>query len=77
MLKAVALVIPTYAMCCFKLSITLYSKLKKLMTHFWCGQKENERMIHWMGWDKMCTSKFQYGLGFKKLNIFNLTLLAK
>lgn len=45
------------------------------MANFWWSQKEEERKVHWVGWDKICHSKFQGGLGFKNLHTFNVTLL--
>lgn len=78
LLKAVALAIPTFTISVFKLSKTLCEELKSLMANFWWGQKEEEeRKVHWVGWDKICRSKFQWGLGFKKLHTFNTALLTK
>lgn len=44
---------------------------------FWWGQTDNERRIHWLRWDKLCTKKDQGGMGFRNLEAFNLALLAK
>lgn len=67
----------TFAMSVIKLLITLCAELEHLMNSFWWGQKDNERKIHWVGWDKVCRSKFKGGLDFKKLSTFNLALLVK
>lgn len=77
LLKVIALAIPMHAMSCFKLLITLCSKLENLMSNFWWGQKDNEQKIHWIKWNRMCNPKSYGGLGFKKLNIFNMALIAK
>lgn len=34
-------------------------------------------MIHWLKWRHICKSKFNCGLGFRDLEVFNLALLAK
>lgn len=35
------------------------------------------RKIHWVNWKDMCKPKFDDGIGFKDLALFNETLLAK
>lgn len=35
------------------------------------------RKIHWVNWKDMCKPKFDDGMGFKDLALFNETLLAK
>lgn len=47
------------------------------MARFWWGQKNEERKIHWMGWEKLCLPKCQGGLGFRDLNTYKTALLAK
>lgn len=64
LLKAVALAIPMFAMNCFKLPITLCIEIERLMANFWWGQKYGEHKIYWVGWEKLCSSKYQGGLGF-------------
>lgn len=76
-LKQVALSIPTYVMSCFKLLNTLCTELESLIAQFWWGQEVEEKKIYWIGWKKLCKSKFHQGMGFKSLNTFNLALLAK
>lgn len=77
LIKAVALPIPTYTMSCFKLMGRLYDELKALIARFWWGQKNEKRKIHWVGWDRLCNSKFQGEMGFKELPTFNMALLVK
>ena len=47
------------------------------MRNFWWGQRDKERKMAWIAWEKMCTPKTEGGMGFKDLKAFNLALLAK
>ena len=48
-----------------------------MMSNFWWGQKEKERKIAWVSWEKLCATKTEGGMGFRDLKAFNLALLAK
>ena len=77
LIKAVAQTIPTYIMSCFKVPDSLCEELTGMIWNFWWGQKQDEKKMAWLSWDKFCFPKAEGGLGFKKLKEFNLTLLAK
>lgn len=77
LITAVAEATPTYKMSCFKLPYTLCKELNLMMSKFWWGQKEKERKMAWVSWEKLCTPKIEGGMGFKDLKAFNLALLAK
>ena len=77
MIKAVAQVVPSYTMSCFKLPNGLYEEMIGLVRQFWWGQVKNEKKVAWMSWDRMCRPKEEGGLGFRDLKSFNLALLAK
>lgn len=47
------------------------------MNSFWWGSGGSNKGISWLFWERMCTAKEGGGLGFKKLNKFNIELLAK
>ena len=66
-----------YTMNCFKLPNSLCNELNSLMRNFWWGQREKERKLAWIAWEKMCTPKVEGGMGFKDIKAFNLALLAK
>ncbi|XP_050386228.1 uncharacterized mitochondrial protein AtMg00310-like [Argentina anserina] len=47
------------------------------MARFWWGDEDSGKKIHWLSWEKLCTSKGDGGLGFRNMHLFNLSLLAK
>ena len=80
LIKAVAQATPTYTMSVFKLPDSLCKDLNSLMGNFWWEQKEKERKMAWISWEKLCTLKAEGGrgaMGFRDLKAFNLALLAK
>ena len=77
LLKAVVHAIPTFAMNCFKLPITLCNDIEQLIRKFWWGHREDQRKIHWTKWSSLCLPKDLGGMGFKELQKFNYVTLAK
>ncbi|KAL0326613.1 UNVERIFIED_CONTAM: putative mitochondrial protein [Sesamum angustifolium] len=49
--------------------------LSQAANFFWSNTERNK--IHWVAWDKMCISKKEGGLGFQKMQMFNVAMLAK
>ncbi|KAK6118987.1 hypothetical protein DH2020_047273 [Rehmannia glutinosa] len=49
------------------------------LTHFAFGlpPKYDEQRIHWIAWNRLCSSTYEGGLGFKDFESFNLAMLAK
>ncbi|KAA3453717.1 reverse transcriptase [Gossypium australe] len=66
-----------YTMQCFLFPKALCSQLENIMNKFWWSNNKMKTGIHWSGWNTLCLSKFDGGLGFKKLFLFNKALLAK
>lgn len=62
---------------CFKLPKTWCDEINSLIARYWWGQKNEERKLHWIRWDKLCTAKLDEGIGFRNLHMFNMALLAK
>lgn len=77
LIKVVVQSIPTYAMSCICLPKSLCRDILNMMTGFWWGSTLSERKIHWLAWNKLCPPKERGGLGFRNLEGFNQSLLAK
>ena len=48
-----------------------------MMSSFWWGEKDKERKMVGIAWEKLYILKEEGGMGFRDLRAFNLTLLAK
>lgn len=77
LIKAIGEAIPIYYLACFKLPETLLEDLHKIMMQFWWGQRDQERKMVGISWNKMCRNKNEGGLVLKYLRAMNLALLAK
>jgi len=77
MIKSVAAALPTYVMYCFRLPKTITSKLTSAVARFWWSSNGESRGMHWMTWNKLCTSKSESDLGFRDVDDLNSALLAK
>ena len=77
LIKVVFQAIPTYAMGCFKLPLSLCHEIETMIKKFWWGQRGDKRKIHWLKWDELTKSKLEGGMGFRDITMFNDSLLAK
>lgn len=77
LIKAVAQSIPSYVMGCFLLPSSLCDHLESMISKFWWGSKQGERKIYWISWERLCSNKYEGGMGFRSFRAFNEALLAK
>jgi ribonuclease HI len=77
LIKSVAQAIPTFSMSCFKLPRGLCQHINGLLRNFWWGCRNGKRKTCWVSWEEMCTPKYAGGLGFRDIELFNLSLLAR
>lgn len=61
----------------FKLTRRMCKEIASLMVEFWWGHMHKEIGIYWKNWIFLGETKSLEGLGFKDLEAFNKTLLAK
>ncbi|KAL0365728.1 UNVERIFIED_CONTAM: putative mitochondrial protein [Sesamum angustifolium] len=76
LIKAVLQAIPTYAMGCFRLPVTLLREIQSMISNFWWSSG-GQHKIHWVAWPRLCESKLAGCMGFRQLRLFNLAMLAK
>ena len=74
LIKALAQATPTYTMNYFKIPNSICNELNSLIYNFWWGQRDKERKLAWIAWEKMFKPKADGGggVGFKDLRAFNL-----
>lgn len=77
LIKAIAQTIPTYAMQCFTIPMSILKEVKSMYQTFFWRQRKEERKIAWVAWHKLVASKKDGGLGMRDLLMFNKALLAK
>ena len=77
LIKAVIQAIPIYTMSCFKLPKGLIKELETLIRKFWWGYIGDSKKVHWVKWERLCEDKEKGGMGFKDIEKFNDSLLAK
>jgi hypothetical protein len=77
LIKSIIQAVPAYAMSCFHFTKKLCTQLTSISSNFWWGDKDGQKKVHWIGWDKMCKRNEQGGLGFRDYECFNQDFLAK
>jgi hypothetical protein len=77
LIKSVAQALPTYIMSMFKIPLLLCDSLTSVIRDFWWGAEKGSRKTAWVAWKDLTARKFQGGLVFRDLRIFNQALLAR
>lgn len=75
--KFVVQAISTYTMSLFQLSRKICHQITSYMSHFWWGNMNKQRGVHWRRWELLGDIKIQGRLGFRDIEAFNKALLAK
>ncbi|KAL0433824.1 UNVERIFIED_CONTAM: putative mitochondrial protein [Sesamum latifolium] len=76
LIQTVISAMPTFAMNYFLLPLSTCREIESMMADFLWHNKE-QRRVHWVAWDKLCSSKKDGGLGFRILHLYNQALVAK
>jgi hypothetical protein len=53
LVKSVLQAVPGYTMSCFQLTKKQCQKLSSVSVNFWWGDKDGQRKVHWIRWDRM------------------------
>ncbi|KAL9676306.1 hypothetical protein QQ045_004520 [Rhodiola kirilowii] len=76
LIKSILQAIPLYAMSCFKIPLSLCRRLARDLVNFWWNKSKGGG-IHWIKAEELYKENGEGGLGFKKIELMNLAMLAK
>lgn len=77
LIKMVLQSIPTYTMSVFLLPMKVCQEIESLISSYWWRSSKQSKGIHWRSWDKVCSHKYNGGMGFKSIRDFNLAMLGR
>ncbi|KAL0657902.1 hypothetical protein Bca4012_078487 [Brassica carinata] len=77
MLKSVLSAVPSHAMTCFLLPISLCIRIQSTLTRFWWDSSPEKKKMCMVAWSKLTKPKVLGGLGIRDIQAFNTALLAK
>ena len=77
MLKSVLSAVPSHAMSCFQLPVSLCKRIQSALTRFWWDNCDESSKMAWIAWSKLIRPKEQGGLDFRDIQSFNEAFLAK
>ncbi|XP_026452163.1 uncharacterized protein LOC113352568 [Papaver somniferum] len=79
LIKHIVQVIPPFQMRAFLIPKHLCKQMDSHLCKFWWGENldPNDRKLHLLGWDILCSPKAEGGSGFRKAELNNLAMLAR
>ena len=77
LIKSILSNLPIYTMSLFRIPKGVKYRLEKIQRDFLWGGGNLDRKIHLVGWRTICTIKKGGGLGIRRLEILNISLLGK
>ena len=66
--------LPVYFLSFFKAPTCIISIIESFFKSFFMGGSEEARKIHWINWDKVCSSKENGDLRVRRIREFNISL---
>jgi hypothetical protein len=76
-LKTVIQSIPTHSMSCFKLTKKVCNNLRAIIGKYWWSSSLDRNSLHRVAWNVLTKPKIKGGMGFRKLELFNVAMLGK
>ena len=77
LIQASSPAIPSYVMQCAALPRRVLDGIERVNRNFLWGSMDNQRKMHWVGWQKVTRAKEEGGLGLQTARGRNIALLAK
>lgn len=74
LIKSVLQAIPSYAMSCFKLPVSLCHRIEQICAKFWWNGSFDQSGMHWMNWQNLCRPKCVGGMSFRNMTAFSKAL---
>lgn len=77
LVNSVLTALPLYFCSLFKMPVTVFKSLNRIMRAFFLGETDSSRKVNWVSWDKICLGKDLGGLGIPNIKHRNTALLLK
>ena len=77
MLKSVLSPMPSHAMTCFKLPMSITKRIQSAVTRFLWDDRSGKKKMAWVSWNKLAQPKGKGGLGLRDFESFNDAFLGK